>query len=61
MNNTCHAPLAGGFLTECLQKLLFEKHLNLLWGRNTLRNSDFIITYYLFEGGTQPWKLTMLP
>lgn len=61
MNNTCHAPPVGGFLTECLQKLLLIKHLNLLWGRNTLRNSVITITYYLFEGGTQPWKLTMLP
>lgn len=61
MNNTCHAPPAEGFLTERLQKLVFEKHLNLLWDIHSLRNSVFLITYYLFEGGTQPWKLTMLP
>lgn len=40
---------------------LISKELSMLWKDIFAELHHFSITYYLFEGGTQPWKLTMLP
>lgn len=47
--------------TKRLQEMIFEKHLSILWHLLLYALFRFSITYYLFEGGTHLWKLTMLP
>lgn len=61
MNILILKPKTEAIPTKRLQEMIFEKHLSLLWHLLLYALFRFSITYYLFEGGTQPWKLTMLP